>query len=279
MSDTSQLERQYWSDVIAGRSPSAAAEREERSAATRRVLPEHCDLAYGEHLRQKLDLFLPPGTGPWPLLAFIHGGYWRRGSKDEWAFLADGWNSRGLAVATIGYRLLPEVRLPDIVADVSDALRYLADNANELSIDVQRLGVSGISAGGHLAAMVSASGVPRRIRPVAAILLSGVYDPRPLRETSLQEVVDASLSCDWSSISPLGLPPPKGCRCIVAWGADETDVFENQSRTLARHWANWGVHTPEYAIADKNHFSIVDCLHGDADSPVSSFIAQHLLHE
>ena len=276
---TGLLESQYWTDVIAGRSEAAADKRIRDSARVRNAMPEHCDRRYGEHERQKLDVFLPAGGGPWPLLVFVHGGYWRRGSKDEWAFLAEGWNSRGIALATIGYRLLPQVRLPEIVDDVRDALRHIADSAPELGLDLSRVAASGISAGAHLTAMVASSGLPRRVRPKIAVLLSGVHDPRPLRHTSLADTVSESLAHELSAISPLGLPPPADCECIVAWGEQETEVFANQSRTLVRHWANWGVETPEHAIAGKNHFSIVDCLLGDADGPVASFITKRLLSE
>jgi len=274
-----ELEKQYLSDLLAARPVAASERRIARSALFRRRVPVHCDLAYGTHERQKLDVFLPPGNGPWPLMVFIHGGYWRRGSKNEWAALAEGWVERGVAVATIGYRLLPEVRLPDVIADVCDALRLLGDRAERLQLDVSRVAISGTSAGAHLAAMVAASGNPRRLRPKAAVLLSGVYDPRPLEYTSLAEVVGESLVHELPAISPLGLAPPADCACMVVWGDQETDAFQSQSRTLARYWANWGFEAPEHAMAGKNHFTIVDCLFADADGPVASFIERILLGE
>jgi len=271
-----ELEKQYLTDLLAARSAAASERRIARSALVRRRMPQHCDLAYGAHERQALDVFLPQGSGPWPLLVFVHGGYWRRGSKNEWAILAESWNGRGVAVATVGYRLLPDVRLPEVIADVCDALRLLADQAAELRLDVSRVAISGTSAGAHLAAMVASSGRPRRLRPKAAVLLSGVHDPRPLEHTSLGAVVGESLDDELSAISPLGLAPPGDCACVIAWGDQETNAFKNQSRTLARYWANWGFEVPEYPVAGKNHFTIIDCLLADADSAIVRFVEQAL---
>ncbi len=274
------LERQYWADVIALRPNSQI---QQRIADSRKVreLDSHAatiDLQYGPYQRQRFDLFTPAGEGPWALLVFIHGGYWQLGSKDDWAFLVSGWLQKGVALANLGYRLLPDVTLEDVVADVRAGLDYLAENAQALKIDIGRVVVSGVSAGAHLAAMAVTEEDPARIQlsPVAAVLLSGVYDPRPLEGTTPGAALSNSKSSDLSRISPLGRPPPFDCRCLIAWGADETTVFHTQSQTLAAHWANWGVNAPVLCLQNTNHYTIVDRLIAGTPGPVGEFVDQHL---
>jgi len=272
------LERQYWADVVAVR-PSRKIDKQ--IADSRRFRDSHAatiDLCYGHDERQRLDLFSPEGEGPWPLLVFIHGGYWQLGSKDAWSFLAPGWIQKGVAVATLGYRLVPAVTLEDVAGDVRAALDYLAENAEDLRLDVSRVLVTGVSAGAHLAAMAVTEEDAARIQlsPVAAVLLSGVYDPRPLEGTTPGAALQDLKSFNLSAISPLGRPPPSHCCCLIAWGADETVVFQTQSQTLAAHWANWGVTATALVLQNANHFTVVDNLRAGTPGPVGEFVDEHL---
>ena len=272
------LERQYWADVMAVRPD----RKIDRQIADSRVLrSSHAatvDMRYGTHERQCLDLFCPEGKGPWPLLIFIHGGYWQFGSKDDWSFLAPGWMQKGVAVATLEYRLLPAVTLEDVARDVRAGLDYLAENAEALRVDVSRVLVAGVSAGAHLAAMAVTEENPaaNQLSPGAAILLSGVYDLRPLEGTTPGAAFKNLKTSDLLGISPLGRPPPSDCCCLIAWGADETAVFHNQSRTLAAHWSNWGVTAPAMSLQNTNHFTVVDSLLAGRPGPVGEFVDEHL---
>ncbi len=272
------LERQYWADVIAVR---PERKIDQQIADSRTVRDSHqatIDLRYGSDERQRLDLFCPEGQGPWPMLVFIHGGYWQLGSKNDWAFLAPGWLRRGVAFASLGYRLLPAVTLQDVVGDIQAGLIYLGENAQALRLNVSRVVVSGISAGAHLAAMAvtEKTAAPGQLAPIAGVLLSGVYDPRPLEGTTPGAALKDAMSSDLARISPLGRPRPAHCGCLIAWGADETAVFHTQSQTLAAHWANLGVAAKTRALQDTNHYTVVDSLLAGQPGPVGEFVAEHL---
>ena len=271
-------ERQYWSDVLAVRPDRKIDQQIADSRIVRDSHPATIDLRYGSDERQRLDLFCPEGEGPWPMLVFIHGGYWQFGSKDDWAFLAPGWLQKGVAFASLGYRLLPAVTLQDVVGDIHAGLHYLGENAQALRLNVSRVVVSGISAGAHLAAMVvtEKTAVPGQLAPIAGVLLSGVYDPRPLEGTTPGAGLEDAELLDLAGISPLGRPPPSRCCCLIAWGADETTVFRAQSQTLAAHWSNWGVAAETRALPDTNHFTVVDSLLAGQPGPVAGFVAEHL---
>jgi acetyl esterase/lipase len=124
------------------------------------------NLAYVEngHQRQKLDLFVPKtDDGPLPLIVWIHGGGWQGGSKDACPMAI--YVTRGYVVASINYRLSQHAIYPAQLDDCQAALRWLRKNASKYKIDPDRIGVSGASAGGHLAALVGAAGSSTKGKP------------------------------------------------------------------------------------------------------------------
>ena len=75
--------------------------------------------------------------------------------KKRYSFLASGPLARGINVAVPGYMLAPEARLTDIVAEVRQALTFLADRAGALGFDRNNIHIGGWSAGGHLVVAVA----------------------------------------------------------------------------------------------------------------------------
>lgn len=118
------------------------------------------DLDYvgGGHPRQRLDLYLPlnPTTKPRAVVVFVHGGGWREGSKSEIAVL-DHLIAPDLVGVSVGYRLTDESRWPAPLHDLKAALRWLRAHAAEHQLDVQRVALFGISAGGQLVSMLGAT--------------------------------------------------------------------------------------------------------------------------
>lgn len=109
----------------------------------------------------KLDLYQQKGAKDRPLVVFIHGGGWSRGTprllagfKDLPAILAD-LASRGYVVAAVSYRLSAEAPFPAQAQDVDMAIRWLRTHAADYGIDKGRVAVRGDSAGAHLAAMAA----------------------------------------------------------------------------------------------------------------------------
>ena len=115
------------------------------------------DCPYGEDSRQVLDIYLPnEGGGPFPIIFFAHGGAWAAGSKDDTQvvpFISGV--TRGYAVISLGYRLLPNVRYPENLFDINAALRWVAQNADTYLLDVSRTALCGASAGAHLVMMAA----------------------------------------------------------------------------------------------------------------------------
>jgi acetyl esterase/lipase len=82
---------------------------------------------------------------------------WMHGDKAEAIGFARGMTSQGYLVASINYRLYPAARYPAMIHDVKCAIRSLRANTGQYNLDPNRIAALGISAGGHLAALVGTS--------------------------------------------------------------------------------------------------------------------------
>ena len=121
------------------------------------VTPPTQTLSYGSDRLQEIDFWKPAkASGPAPLVLFVHGGGWKRGSKDVAAsrFAPAHFTGLGYAYAAINYRLVPNAKVEDQAEDVARALKALLDKAGELGIDRNRVVITGHSAGAHLVALV-----------------------------------------------------------------------------------------------------------------------------
>lgn len=103
-----------------------------------------------EHLQ--VNLARPQeGEGPFPAVLCIHGGGFRAGKREGYDGLCKKLAARGYVAVTASYRLAPKHPFPAAVHDVKAAVRWLRANAARYHIDPERIGVTGGSAGGHLA--------------------------------------------------------------------------------------------------------------------------------
>ncbi len=105
--------------------------------------------AADQHLQ--LDLAQPSGKGPFPAVVCIHGGGFRAGKRESYDALCLTLAQRGYVAVTITYRLAPAFPFPAAVEDCKTAVRWLRANAARYNVDPSRIGVTGGSAGGHLA--------------------------------------------------------------------------------------------------------------------------------
>ncbi len=111
-----------------------------------------------------LDVTLPKGTGPFPLVVFIHGGAWLAGDPtvtNATYRKLDFINKlleAGYAVSRISYRFTSEGIFPMQLHDCKAAVRFLRANATHFNVDAKRFAAMGDSAGGHLASMVGLTG-------------------------------------------------------------------------------------------------------------------------
>ena len=127
-----ELEAQYNNRARRSDSDSVAAEWQVRSDAFRAAAKGRFDLAYGPGDRDRLDYY-PAAEPGGALLAYIHGGYWQRGDKSLYSFVAAPFVEHGVSVAMMNYDLCPAVRLAAIAPQVSRALAWLWQAAPDLA--------------------------------------------------------------------------------------------------------------------------------------------------
>ena len=161
-------------------------EAERQTQALRERLPHHLDLAYGEHPKQRLDLYLPEGeVQDAPVFLFLHGGGFAEGDRAQYGFVAKPFAANGIITAVASYRLTGGGHhYPAQPEDVRAAMEWLYRNISRFGGDRQALYVGGHSAGAILAADVGVdrTWLEQRGIPAAALKgiapISGRYDLR-----------------------------------------------------------------------------------------------------
>ena len=119
-------------------------------------------IAYGSDHLQKVDLWLPAGVGPFPVVLMVHGGCWQTSVADrslmDW--IAGDLRGHGIAVWNIDYRGVDRAGggYPGTFLDAAAAADLLSTDAARYRLDLRRLIAVGHSAGGHLALWLAARG-------------------------------------------------------------------------------------------------------------------------
>jgi acetyl esterase/lipase len=259
----------------------------------------HRDLAYvtGGDPRQKLDLYLPEGDGPHPLVVYIHGGAFRAGDKSDRPPLE--YLEEGYALAALNYRLSQHALFPAQIEDCKAAIRWLRANATRYGLDPERFAVGGASAGGHLAAMVGVTGHGREFdvgehldvsSGVRAVVdLYGPTDFLQMDDHRLPNgmVHDAADSPESQPVggaiqenpeavaraNPVTYVTPEAPPFLIVHGDRDPLVPHHQSRLLAEALERAGVPVIFYTVGGGGH--------GDFDDPkvpelAKAFLAEYL---
>ncbi len=196
------------------------------------------DIAYGDDPRMRLDLYVPDAlSAPAPVILFFYGGSWQSGSKDIYRAFGQAFASAGIIAAVADYRLYPQVKYPDFVADGAQALRFVHERVAEHGGDPARLFLSGHSAGAYVAAMLACDPTylgaartdPDWIRGVIGV--SGPYDFLPLYDPVLVDIFggDRVMATQPIKYARNRTPP-----MLLAHGTADTTVGAGNSRRMAQ---------------------------------------------
>ena len=248
----------------------------------------------GESL--KLNLARPKsGEGPFPAVICIHGGGFRAGSREGYDQLAVRLAERGFVAATISYRLAPKHPFPAAVHDTKAAVRWLRANAARLGVDPSRIGVTGGSAGGHLAQFLGVTArVPRfegegghAAESSAVACVVNVYGPSDFTKSYGKSVdahevlplwfggnLDTHRSLHIQG-SPLSWVTPDAAPTLCIHGTEDAYVAHEQ--------AEWLIDKLKSATVEAELLSLPGAGHGfkgadaeKADSALFEFFDRHL---
>ncbi|XP_059138908.1 kynurenine formamidase-like [Physella acuta] len=229
------------------------------------------EISYGDSERQKLDIFDKRNSSKKgaPIMVYFHGGYWqvKELGREVSSCLAVPLCNAGATVVVVGYDLTPDVTLDTIIQQIKKAIYYVIDLAKER--ESKGIYLSGHSAGGHLAAMMLMSSFsdfdPFDCELIkGAMLVSGVYDLRPLTKTSNNVALKLTEEDAWR-LSPQNFvkeiaQQSQHRHIVLAVGEYDPPEFRRQSGEMEKMLRKFGVKTSYLDIPDTDHFSVVDKL-------------------
>ncbi|MBC8125958.1 MAG: alpha/beta hydrolase [Gloeobacteraceae cyanobacterium ES-bin-144] len=228
----------------------------------------------------RMDLYVPQTDKPVPVVVWIFGGSWKFGSKGFHVALRDLTRS-GIAVASIEYRMSSTAVYPAQLDDCRSAVQWLRSNGSRFGIDPQRIGVSGESAGGHLAALVgNVEGAPR-IRAVCALypptnlVTLGRFYAKPSRLSNIDKLLGGpieqklALAAEASPVNNVSASSPP---FLIIHGAQDKLVPLEQSQMLQRKLADAHVEAQLIVVPGKGHWFSLD---EKQIAKVSSFFQAH----
>ncbi len=226
-------------------------------------VPRQADIVFDPESGSALDLYgVAEGR---PVFLWIHGGYWRLGTKEGNAFAAPGLVAHGVTVAVMDYSLAPAVTLEQIVHEVRTAVAWLHREGPGMGLDTSKIHVGGSSAGGHLTGAVLAEGwradysLPADMIG-AALALSGIYDLEPLLHTQ----VNGWMNMDMSTVEALSpirhIPDQTAAHLVLSVGGLERDGFLRETASYREAWTTKGHKITDVEMAEYNHFDITGTL-------------------
>jgi acetyl esterase/lipase len=217
------------------------------------------DVAYGTDDRQKLDVYVPPeaGAGARGAIVFFHGGGFRGGNKDAFAFYAREAAAQGYVGIAANYRLAPRHRYPAAVEDAASAVRWISENAARYKVDPKRVCAVGSSAGGHLVAMLAARGLV-----ACAVDYFGPVDFTRMSDRSSDEVAVISNFLGktpaeapelWAEASPVTQVSKRSSPLLAIHGTADARVPISQSETLVEKLKGAGAEAELIRIEGAGH--------------------------
>ena len=233
------------------------------SEATIAALPCKRDIVFDPKSGSKLDLYgVEQGR---PVFLWIHGGYWRIGTKEGNAFAAPGLVAGGVAVAVMNYSLAPTAPLEQIVHEVRLAVAWLHREGPALGLDTRKIHVGGSSAGGHLTGTVIADGwqddyaLPDNIIGTA-LAISGLYDLEPMLYTQVNSWMNMDMNTV-VALSPIRhIPDQTETQLVLSVGGLERDGFLRETENYHNAWSANGHPVTQIDMPKHNHFDITGTL-------------------
>jgi len=220
--------------------------------------------AYGSDPNQFVELRLPRGKGPHPVLLNLHGGYWR--AKYDLAHaghLCEALRAAGIATFNVEYRRVgnPGGGWPGTFEDVRSVYRYVRQESARLQLDLNRLVVMGHSAGGQLALCLAAHETSlRRAIALAGVVNGGKAFALHLSHDAVVEFLGGTpeeVPEHYREADPMELKVPQAQQWLIH-GTDDDTVPVEFSREYVQQKKKSGEPAQLIEIHGCGHFDLID---------------------
>lgn len=248
-----------------------------RSRLTRSRLNHMPNVSYGPAEDEVLDIFPAPESRG-HVQVFVHGGAWKNFTKDDYSFPADAFVPAGIHTVIVNFTNLPNVRLPEMVAQVRRAIEWVHRNARSFDGDPDKLYLSAQSSGAHLSANALQTdgrdrGIPLDIIK-AATLISGPYYLQPVVLSARSSYVKLSES-EVRELSP-GLHAAQiNSPVLLGYAEHDTDEFQRQTVEYSKALERAGRLQRLIRFPAVNHFELMECF-GDPEHALIAAILDQM---
>lgn len=191
-------------------------------------------LSFGAQPRQTMDVYTPDkATDQSRVVVFVYGGAWRKGIKEDYAFVAHALAREGHWLIVPDYQLYPSVTFPTFVEDVAEAIKAipnaLGDSKPSPNQPLQ-ITLMGHSSGAHTASLIAADRSWLGDAPVIIsqlVAMSGPYD-LPLDNPEVSNVFASAL--DSTAALPIEKITVEHPPTLLIHGEDDTRVLPKHSK-------------------------------------------------
>lgn len=262
--DQHGLDRAYDQRAWAANMEDVLAEYATASEQARKRLGRPTIYSYGPTPIERVEVFQTSAPLA-PVLIFIHGGAWRRGTAADYSFLAEMFVDAGVNYVAVDFTPVTTVDgdLRAVASQVTRAIAWVGTHAERFGGNPDRVYLAGHSSGAHLAAAAVTAdwtelGATKDILK-GALLISGMYDLRPVRLSARNSYVRLDDTSE-AALSPArhlsGLDVP----LIVAWGSKESPEFIRQGQAFVSAGKALAKHIEGIQVNGLNHFEILKTL-------------------
>jgi acetyl esterase/lipase len=232
-----------------------------------------------------------------PCVLCIHGGGFRAGNRDSYNPLLIKLAVRDYVAVSTSYRLAPKYQFPAAIFDVKAAVRWLKANAGVYQIDPDRIGVTGDSAGGHLAQFLGVTADVKQFegdegnyaQSTRVACVVNRYGPSDFTKSYGNSVDAAEVLPLWLggdletarekhvSASPLNWVTPTAAPTLLLHGTDDKYVAYEQAVWMRDRLKNSGVHVEMVTFEGAGHgFKGADA--EKAETAMLAFFDKQLKH-
>lgn len=214
------------------------------------------DISYSNTKGQKLDIF-PSKNKNSPVFVFIHGGYFKALDKRSYNYMAKPFVKNNITSVMINYDLAPKVKVSQISQQIIKAFEWIYNNIENYNGNPRKIVICGHSVGAFLCAKILEYNYSKEIKDsiLAAVLLSGLYNLRKIKESYLNEDLNLTNE-EVEKLSPMFNKTNNFPYTLVAVGDDETNEFIKQSKDYLSKLKKSNIKSDFMLLENKNHYTV-----------------------